>query len=78
MEFQDNCQLISQNLFREHTARRYVQRSAQKFLMIEFSPTYMAPIASTQLNTIPLIGFTIFGALYLLLILTCRTQTISK
>jgi hypothetical protein len=56
MEFQDNCKLINQNLFREHTARRYVQGSAQKFKMIEFSTTYMAPIASTQLNTTALIG----------------------
>jgi hypothetical protein len=69
MKFQDNCNLIIQNIFREHTARRYIQGSAQKF---KFSPTYMAPIA---LNTtsligwtclgIGLIGVTICGALYL-------------
>jgi hypothetical protein len=29
--------------------------------MIKFSPSYMAPIASTQLNTISLIGWTCFG-----------------
>lgn len=31
MEFQANCKLITQNLFREHTACHYVQGSAQKF-----------------------------------------------
>jgi len=52
--------LITQNLFKEHTARRYLQGSSQKFKMIEFSLTYMAGIASTQLNTTPVIGWTIF------------------
>lgn len=56
----NSFKLISQNLFKEHTARSYLQGSAQKFKMIEFSITYMARIASTQLNTTPVIGWTRF------------------
>jgi hypothetical protein len=75
IKFHDNCKLIIQNMWKEQLSRRYVQRAGEKFKMIEFSPSYMAPIVLTQLNTIPLIvwtcfgfvliGFTILGALYL-------------
>ena len=62
-------------MFQEHTARRYLQGSAQKIKTI--SPTYLAPMASasTKVNTTALIGwtclgvglisFTILGSLYL-------------
>lgn len=67
MKFHENSNynLILQNMFRENAARRYRQRSPQTFnKIIKFSPTYMAPIASTKLNTttlICLIGWTSFG-----------------
>jgi hypothetical protein len=60
-------------MFQEHTARRYLQGSAQKIKTV--APTYLGPIASTQINTTALIGwmcfgvtiisFTILGSLYL-------------
>ena len=65
--------MIINNMFQEHTARRYLQGSTQKLKTI--GPTYLAPIASTQIKTtaligwtcfsVGLIGFTTFGALYL-------------
>ena len=71
-QFTCNSKMIIDNMFQEHTARRYLQVSAQKI------KTYLAPIASTQINTIALIGwigwtcfgvgiisFTILGSLYL-------------
>jgi len=44
-------------------ARRYLQGSVHKIVR----PTYLVPIASTQIqiNTTALIGFTTLGALYL-------------
>jgi len=62
-------------MFQEHTARRYLQGSAQKIKTV--TPTYLAPMAaaSTKVNTtaligwtcigVGLIGFTILGSLYL-------------
>ena len=48
-------------MFQEHTARRYLQGSAQKIKTV--APTYLAPIASasTKVNTTALIGWTCFG-----------------
>ena len=74
-EFTYNSKMIIDNMFQEHTARRYLQGSAQKIKTI--SPTYLAPMASasTKVNTTALIGwtclgvglisFTILGSLYL-------------
>lgn len=72
-QFTDNCKITINNMFQEHTARRYLQSSTQKLKNI--GPTYLAPIASTQIKTtalicwtcfgVGLIGFITFGALYL-------------
>jgi hypothetical protein len=55
----DNCKITINNMFQEHTARRYLQGSAQKIKTV--APTYLAPIASTQIKTTSLIGWTFFG-----------------
>lgn len=44
-----NSKIIIDNMFQEHTARRYIQGSAQKIKTV--APTFLAPIASTQINT---------------------------
>ena len=74
-QFTDNCKITINNMFQEHTARLYLQGSAQKIKTV--APTYLAPIASasTKVNTTALIGWTClsfglisfitFGALYL-------------
>ena len=72
-QFTSNSKMIIDNMFQEHTARRYLQRSAQKIKAV--APTYLAPMASSQINTtaligwtclgVGLIGFTILGSLYL-------------
>ena len=74
-QFTDNCKITINNMFQEHTARRYLQGSSQKIKTV--APTYLAPIASasTKVNTtaliswtcfgVGLIGFITFGALYL-------------
>lgn len=54
-----NSKIIIDNMFHEHTTRRYLQGSAQKIKTI--APTYLAPIASTQIKTTALIGWTCFG-----------------
>ena len=71
-QFTDNCKITINNIFQEHTARRYLQGSAQKIKTVA-----LAPIASASIkeNTIALIGwtclgvglisFTILGSLYL-------------
>jgi hypothetical protein len=69
-EFTYNSKMIINNMFQEHTARRYLQGSAQKIKTV--AP--LAPMAST-VNTTALIGwtclgvglisFTILGSLYL-------------
>ena len=60
-QFTGNCKIIINNMFQEHTARRYLQGSAQKIKTV--APTYLAPIASTstKVNTTALIGWTCFG-----------------
>ncbi len=68
-----NSKIIIDNMFHEHTARRYLQGSAQKIKTV--APTILAPIASTQINTtalirstcfgVGIISFTILGSLYL-------------
>lgn len=68
-QFTENSKMIINNMFSEHTARRYLQGSRQ------INPTYLAPIASTQIKTTAVIGWTflgvglisctIFGGLYL-------------
>ena len=56
-------------MFHEHTTRRYIQGSSQKFKTIALN--CLAPIASTQINNTALIcwtgliGFTILVVLYL-------------
>jgi hypothetical protein len=61
IKLQETNKLLIQNMFQEHTARRYLNGLAQKI-----KPTaYLAPIASTQIKTTALIGFTILGSLYL-------------
>lgn len=74
-EFTYTSKIIIDDMFQEHTARRYLQGSAQKFKTV--APTYLGPMASasTKLNTTALIGwtclgvglisFTILGSLYL-------------
>jgi hypothetical protein len=74
-EFTSNSKMIIDNMFQEHTARRYLEGSAQKIKTV--APTYLAPMAaaSTKVNTtaligwtwlgVGLIGFTILGSLYL-------------
>ena len=77
--FRQKNNLIIDNMFHEHTARRYARSCAQKFTSfkppIAVPPVPVALIASTQLNTTALIGwtffsfgiisFTILGGLYL-------------
>jgi hypothetical protein len=74
-EFTYNSKMIIDNMFQEHTARRYLQGSAQKIKTV--APAYLAPMASasTKVNTtaligwtclgVGLIGFTILGSFYL-------------
>ena len=58
IKLQETHKLIIQNLFQEHTARRYLYGLAQKG-----KPTvYLAPIASAQIKTTALVGWTCFGA----------------
>jgi hypothetical protein len=75
IQLQETNKLIIQNMFQEHTARRYLQGCAQKIKTV--APNYLAPMAaaSTTVNTtaviggtclgVGLIGFTILGSLYL-------------
>jgi hypothetical protein len=58
-QFTAQCKISINNMFQEHTARRYLQGSAQKIKTV--GPTYLAPIASNQINTTALIGWTCFG-----------------
>ena len=46
-------------MFQEHTTRRSLQGSIHKIKTV--APTYLVPIASTQINTTALIGWTCFG-----------------
>ena len=72
-QFTSNSKMIIENMFQDHTARRYLQGSGQKIKTV--APTYLAPMALTPINTTPLIGwtclgvgligFTILGSLYL-------------
>ena len=76
IQLQETNKLIIQNMFQEHTTRRYLQGCAQKIKTV--APNYLAPItaaASTTVNTTAVIGwtclgvglisFTILGSLYL-------------
>ena len=56
-QFTYNSKMIIDNMFQEHTARRYLQGSVHKIVR----PTYLVPIASTQIKTTALIGWTCFG-----------------
>lgn len=60
-EFTYNSKMIIDNMFQEHTARRYLQGSAQKIKTV--APTYLVPMASasTKVNTTALIGWTCLG-----------------
>ena len=58
-EFTSNSKIIIDNMFQEHTARRYLQRSAQKIKTV--APTYLIPMASSKVNTTAIIGYTCFG-----------------
>ena len=65
IEFTNNSKMIIDNIFHEHTARRYLQGSAQKIKTV--APNYLAPMAaaSTRVNTTAVIGWTSLGAFYL-------------
>ena len=69
-EFTYNSKMIIDNMFQEHTARRYLKGYAQKIV-----PTYLVPMASasTKVNTTALIGWTCLGVGLIILISTCRT-----
>ena len=58
-QFTYNSKMIIDNMFQEHTSRRYLQGSIHKIKTV--APTYLVPIASTQTNTTALIGWTCFG-----------------
>jgi hypothetical protein len=58
-QFTENSKIIIDNMFQEQTACRYLQGSAQKIKTMP--PTCLIPIASTQINTTALIGWTFFG-----------------
>ena len=60
-EFTYNSKMIIDNMFQEHTARRYLKGSAQKIKTVV--PIYLAPMtsASTKVNTTGLIGWTCLG-----------------
>lgn len=58
VEFTANSKMIINNIFKEHTTRRFTQRSVSKFKTIV--PTCLAPIASIK-NTTALIGWPFFG-----------------
>lgn len=56
-EFTYNSKIIIENMFKDHTTRRYLQSSVYQVVR----PTYLLPIASTQINTTALISWTCFG-----------------
>jgi hypothetical protein len=58
-EFTANSKMIIDNMFNQHTAHRYMEGSIQKIKTIP--PTCLIPIASTQISTTSLIGWTFFG-----------------
>jgi len=60
-QFINNSKMIIDNMFQEYTARRYLQGSTQKLKTI--APTYLAPIASNQINTTALVSWTFFGVI---------------
>jgi hypothetical protein len=59
-EFTANSKMIIDNMFNQHTAHRYMEGSIQKIKTIP--PTCLIPIASTQISTTSLIGWTFFGS----------------
>ena len=59
IQFTSNSKMIIDNIFQEHTTRRYLQSSAEKIKTV--APTYLAPMASSQVNTTALIGWTCLG-----------------
>lgn len=66
IKFQDSSKQIIQNIFSEHTARRYRygQMSINQISIKKFIPsTYIAPIVSTQLHNTTFIGWTCLGGL---------------
>ena len=74
IQLQETNKLIIKNMFQEHTAHRYLQRSAQEIKTV--APSYLAPMvaASTTVNTtavvgwflgVGLVGLTTLGALCL-------------
>ena len=60
-EFTYNSKMIIDNMFQEHTARRYLQGFVQKTKTI--IPIYLAPMASasTKVNITALIGWRCLG-----------------
>lgn len=65
IEFQEKGKLIAQNIFQEHTARRYGQGLTQKVVKPTLQPpTYTKPfifLASTKINIFNLIGWSCLG-----------------
>ena len=54
-KFNYNNKIIIDNMVQEHTARRYLQRSAQKIKTV--TPTYLTTMASTKVNTTAIVGW---------------------
>ena len=74
--------MIIDNMFQDHTARRYLQGSVQKIKTVK--PTHLAPIASASIKVsidtligwtclgFELINFKILGSLYLFQRAECK------
>lgn len=57
IQFAENSKIVVGNIFEEHTARRH--GCSHKLKTIR--PGYLVPIASTQISTAALVGWTTFG-----------------
>ena len=58
-QFTSNSKMIIDNMFQEHTARRYLQGSAQQIKRV--APTYLAPITLTKIKIGVFVGWTCVG-----------------
>jgi hypothetical protein len=58
-EFTSNSKIIIDNMFQEHTGRRYLQGSIQRIKTIP--STSLIPIVSSQITTTSVIGWTTLG-----------------
>lgn len=70
-QFDSNCKIIIHNIFKEQATHRYLQVSTNKIKTV--APIYLVAMTSGQMITfigwtslgVGVIGFTIFGSLYL-------------